>query len=314
MKPAIIDQHGRRMRKLRVQLTDVCNFRCIYCMPQNVRFQPSETLLPPETLVAMVGGLVRAGITEIRLTGGEPLARKEFPEFVRGIGALPLEKLGLTTNGHWLEEQLAFLRETPCRHLNVSIDSLRPDRFAAITRTDRFDRVLSAALRAKDMGFSVKVNAVLLRGQNDDEVGDFARFSARYGIPVRFLEFMPIGPERARHKELYVPAAEAIARLQAETTLTPLADAPDATAFSFRTAEGGVVGFIASESRPFCANCSRLRLSARGTLRACLMSEAGASLVGVPEADYPAVLEKLLPFKPFTRLPETAQPMYEIGG
>lgn len=314
MTPSIIDQHGRRMRKLRVQLTDVCNFRCIYCMPQNVRFQPAETLLPPAELVAMVARLVRAGITEIRLTGGEPLARKEFPEILRGIGALPLAKLGLTTNAHWLEEQLPVLSETPCRHLNISIDSLRPERFAAITRTDRFDRVLSATLRAKEMGFSVKVNAVLLRGQNDDEIGDFARFSARYDIPVRFLEFMPIGPERARHKELYVPAAEAIARLQAETTLTPVAAEADATAFSYKTAEGGVVGFIASESRPFCANCSRLRLSARGTLRACLMSEAGTSLVGVPEKDYPAVLAALLPFKPFTRLPEIAQPMYEIGG
>lgn len=314
MTLGLVDQYGRRMRKLRVQLTDVCNFRCVYCMPPNVRFLSSETLLPPRELIAIVGGLVAAGISEVRLTGGEPLARREFCEIVEGLSALPLAKLGLTTNGYWLADHLRFLAATRCQHINVSLDSLRPDRFETITRNRAFARVCEAILQAKQMGFQVKLNTVLMRGYNDDEIGDFARWSARYQIPVRFLEMMPIGPQREKQKEHFVSAAEAIARLQVETALTPLESELDATAFSFRTAEGGIVGFIASESRPFCATCSRLRLSARGVLRACLMSEAGVSLLGVPREQYPALLAALLPLKPRTRLPEIAQPMYQIGG
>ena len=312
--PVLTDPHGRRIRTLRVSLTDVCNFRCTYCMPEHVRFQPSNTLLPPETLVGMVAGLVEAGIGEVRITGGEPLARREFRAITAAVAALPLRKLGLTTNGYWLAEQLAFLADTPCRHLNVSLDSLRPATFAAVTRTPFFDRVLAAILQAKAMGFVVKLNAVLIRGVNDGEVEDFAAFSAEHGIPVRFLEYMKIGPERAQHERLFVPAAETLARLEERHTLAPLPAASDATAFSFRLETGAEIGFIASESRPFCATCSRLRLSPRGMLRACLMSESGRSLVGVPREDYAAVLQDVLPMKPFGRLPEIAQPMYEIGG
>lgn len=314
MSTMLTDAHGRTMRKLRVQLTDVCNFRCFYCMPQNVRFAPSETLLPPGELIGMVAGLVRLGISEIRLTGGEPLARKEFSQFVEGIGKLPLEKFGLTTNGYWLEEWLPVLKEHGCMHLNVSIDSLRAERFNAITLSSHFDRVLAATLRAKEMGFPVKINVVLLRGRNDDEIVDFAAFSARHRIPVRFLEYMKIGPSRDRYAELFISAGAVIERLRSQTELTPLQSEPDATAFSFRTGEGAELGFIASESRPFCSSCSRLRLSARGMLRACLMSEAGISLAGVPESEFGSVLQRVLPMKPIGRLPEIAQPMNQIGG
>ncbi len=312
--PVLIDPHGRRIRKLRVSLTDVCNFRCTYCMPLGVRFQPSATLLPPDELVGMVAGLVEAGIGEVRLTGGEPLARREFREIATAVAALPLRKLGLTTNGYWLDEHLDFLADTPCRHLNVSLDSLRPETFAAVTRTPFFGRVLAAVLRAKAMGFTVKLNAVLIRGANDGEVEDFVAFSSEHGIPVRFLEYMKIGPEREQHERLFVSAAEITERLAARHTLTPLDAAPDATAYSFRTEHGAEIGFVASESRPFCATCSRLRLSPRGMLRACLMSEDGRDLRGVPREDYADVLRSVLPMKPFHRLPEIAQPMYQIGG
>jgi cyclic pyranopterin phosphate synthase len=314
MTQPLIDAHGRMMRKLRVQLTDACNFRCLYCMPKDVRFQPSESLLPPSVIVPMVAGLARLGMKEVRLTGGEPLARKEFPEFVEGIGKLGLEKFGLTTNGYWLEEWLPLLAAHGCKHINISIDSLQPERFEAITHNRRLDRVLSATLRAKAMGFPVKINVVLLRGHNDDELADFAAFSARHSIPVRFLEYMKIGPMRERFNEVFLSAGEAIERLRQTMTLTPIQSAPDSTSFSFRTNTGAELGFIASETRPFCGSCSRLRLSAQGQLRACLMSEAGLSLVGVPEEDYPSVLAKLLPMKPFGRLPEIAQPMHQIGG
>lgn len=311
--PVLTDPHGRRIRKLRVSLTDVCNFRCTYCMPLNVRFQPRETLLPPDRLIDMCAGLVEAGITQIRLTGGEPLARKEFREIASGVDALPLKKLGLTTNGYWLEDELPFLVETSCRHINVSLDSLRADRFEAITRTPFFDRVLGAILAARAMDFPLKVNVVLTR-DNVDEVEDFTAFSARHDIPVRFLEYMKIGPDRARHEAMFVPAGEVIDSLRLRHTLTPLAEDADATAFSFRTDDGGEIGFIASESRPFCSTCSRLRLSPRGKLRACLMSEDGVDLTTFPRDRYSEALAQVLPMKPFHRIEEIAQPMYQIGG
>ena len=192
--------------------------------------------------------------------------------------------------------------------------SVRGDTFAAITRTPFFDRVLCSVLRAREMGFAVKVNAVVIRGANDAETEDFVAFSAQNGIPVRFLEYMKIGPEREQHARLFVPASETIARIAEHHALTPLAADADATAFSFRTEHGAEVGFIASESRPFCATCSRLRLSSRGMLRACLMSEDGLSLVDVPRERYAAVLAAVLPMKPTGRIEEIAQPMYEIGG
>jgi GTP 3',8-cyclase len=314
MLPVLTDGVGRRMRKLRVSLTDVCNFRCTYCMPQDVRFQPSCTLLPPDQVILMVEGLVDLGISELRITGGEPMARKEFREITSGLSRLPVRKLGLTTNGFWLSRELDFLENTTCRHINVSLDSLRPERFAEITRTPFFDRVMRALLEAKERGFPVKVNAVLIRGANDDEVEDFVDFSAKYDIPVRFLEYMKIGPERKRFDELFVPADEIIDRLRLRHRLTSVESEVDATAFSFRTDEGAEVGFIASESRPFCHNCSRLRLSARGKLRACLMSEDGVSLVGVPRDRYPEILQAVMAMKPTGRIEEIAQSMNEIGG
>lgn len=312
--PKLTDQHGRWIRKLRVSLTDVCNFRCVYCMPANVRFQPSETLLPVPQLVAMVTRLVENGIRELRLTGGEPLARREFGEIVTAFSKLPIEKLGLTTNGFWLAEWLDFLASTPCRNINISLDSLQPGKFQSITGTPHFQRVRDAILRTQEMGFNVKINTVLLKGMNDGEVEDFADFSARYGVPVRFLEFMPIGPQRSRQGELYISAGEVIAKLQQKMTLTPVAGENDATAFMFRTSGGGDIGFIASESRPFCGTCSRLRLTARGVIKACLMSEAGVDLKEIPLEQYPEALARVLPMKPIGRIVETMQPMHEIGG
>ena len=173
---------------------------------------------------------------------------------------------------------------------------------------------MRALLAAKERGFPVKVNCVLVRGANDDEVEDFLAFSARHGIPVRFLEYMKIGPQRGQHDALFVPAGEVIERLRQRHELVPVDADADATAFSFRTADGAEVGFIASESRPFCATCSRLRLTARGHLRACLMSEDGRDLRGVPREQYADVLADVMAMKPTGRIEEIAQPMHEIGG
>jgi GTP 3',8-cyclase len=312
--PTLTDPHGRWIRKLRVSLTDVCNFRCTYCMPLNVRFQPSSTLLSPEELVEITSGLEELGVRQIRLTGGEPLARREFREIAEGIGRLPIEKFGLTTNGYWLEGELPFLAEIGCRHINVSLDSLQADNFESITRTPFFERVVASILKAKEMGFPVKINCVLIRGANETEVEDYVRFSARHDIPVRFLEYMKIGPDRHRHDETFISAGEVIERLEEHWSLTPIHADQDATAFSYRTDDGAEIGFIASESRPFCQHCSRLRLSSRGMLRACLMKEDGINLTGVPRERYPDILDQVMAMKPTGRIEEIAQPMFEIGG
>ncbi len=198
--------------------------------------------------------------------------------------------------------------------MSDQFECLRADRFESITRTPFFERVVDSLLEARAAGFPVKINVVLIRGTNDDEVEDFLAFSARHGVPVRFLEYMKIGPQRGLHTDLFVSAGEVIEKLQQRHNLTPIDTEPDATAFSFRTDDGAVVGFIASESRPFCATCSRLRLSARGHLRACLMSEDGRDLRGVPQDQYADVLTDVMAMKPTGRIEEIAQPMNEIGG
>ncbi len=310
----LIDPHGRTIHKVRVQLTDACNFRCFYCMPSNIKFTPSSELLNAQEFVTICANLVDLGIDEMRISGGEPTLRKDFEEIIAGLSRLPLTRLGLTTNGFFLREKLPFLKTTRCRHINVSLDSLQRERFRAITKADHFDETCAAVLQARQMGFYVKVNVVLLKGYNDDEVFDFMDFSAKHDIEVRFLELMKIGPCRSEQTRLFVSAREAIARIEERHTLTPRSVNRDSTSFNFDAASGARIGFIASESMPFCGFCSRLRLTATGRLRACLMSEAGVDLRGRHRDEYPRLLRSVMGMKPTGRIDSISQPMYQIGG
>jgi cyclic pyranopterin phosphate synthase len=319
--PRFIDPHGRILHKVRVQLTDACNFRCFYCMPAKIRFTPSADLLSSQEFVTICSNLVDFGVDEMRVSGGEPTLRRDFEKIILGLSRLRLLRLGLTTNGFFLKDKLPFLTTTRCRHINVSLDSLRRERFRTITKTDYFDETYAAVLQAKQMGFYVKVNVVLLKGYNDDEVFDFVDFSARYGIEVRFLELMKIGPAapigghcRVDQARLFISAREAIAKIEERQTLTPQSVNRDSTSFNFDTSSGARIGFIASESQPFCGFCSRLRLTATGRLRACLMSEAGVDLRGRPKDEYPRLLHSVMGMKPAGRIDHIRQPMYQIGG
>jgi len=313
-KPTLIDTHERTLHKLRVQLTDTCNFRCFYCMPVKAKFMPPGKLLGAAELVDICSGLVALGINEIRLSGGEPTLRADFEGIVTGLSNLPLLKLGVTTNGFFLEGKLVFLKNTNCQHINVSLDSLRPERFHMITRTKHFTTVQDAIIKARVMGFHVKVNVVAMRGLNTDEIFDFVNFSARYKIEVRFLELMKIGPYYASHSRLFVSAQELIEQIETREKLFVQSVNRDSTSFNFTTSSGAQIGFIASESQPFCDFCSRLRLTANGTLRACLMSEAGINLRGQAKNEYPKLLASVMAMKPTGRLPYIEQPMYQIGG
>jgi len=287
----MIDFHGRKIHKLRVQLTDACNFRCLYCMPLNAKFLPSSEHLKAKELLDICSNLVDFGINEMRVSGGEPTIREDFDEIIEGLSSLNLLKLGITTNAYYLSDKLTFLKGTKAQHINISCDSLNKKQFQLITRTDHFETVYGAILKAQSMGFKIKVNMVLLRGMNDDEVFDFIDFSSKYQIEVRFLELMKIGPFHARHKELFVPAQEIIAKIEEREKLTPVSVNCDSTSFNFHTSSGGRIGFIASESQPFCDFCSRLRLTSKGKLRACIMSEAGISLKNVAKDNYPYILK-----------------------
>jgi cyclic pyranopterin phosphate synthase len=310
----LTDPVGRVMRKLRVSLTDACQYRCFYCMPEHATFTPNTQLLTPHEYGSICGELVSMGIEELRVTGGEPTVRPEFREIMTVLSKLSARRLSLTSNGQLLARHLDFLRDIDCTHLNISLDSLDAGRFARITRGGDFRTVMACIEQAQSMGFTLKVNAVVFRGINDDEIVDFAKWSEATGVEVRFLEFMKIGPEHSTTFDRFVSADEMIASLTPHIALSAVAVPHDSTSFVFETAGGGRLGFIASESKPFCGTCSRLRLSATGTLRSCLMSERGVMLKGVPASGYHEVLRAVLAMKPTGRLDHVDQAMHEIGG
>jgi GTP 3',8-cyclase len=309
-----VDGYGRTIRKLRISLLDACNFRCFYCMPEDPQFMPFSSLLTADEIVSTCRELNLLGITEMRMTGGEPTVRRDFDSIVQGLSRLPLTRLGLTTNALLLDQKLDMLAESRCHHINISLDSLRPHRFREITRTDHFAAVVRNVFAARTRGFRVKLNVVVCRGTNDDELLDFVDFSASNDIPVRFLELMRIGPRHHEFGRMSVTADEMIATIAARHHLERVPVAADSTAFVFRTAHGAEIGFIASESQPFCDSCSRLRLSASGHLRACLMSERGMNVRGLSPAQLRQTLYAVMSMKPAGRITHVDQAMYQIGG
>ena len=313
VKP-LVDPSGRVMRKLRVSLTDACQYRCFYCMPENPVFTRNAELLSPSEYGAICSELVSRGIEELRVTGGEPTVRPEFRDIMTVLSRIPAQRLSLTSNGQLLARHLDFLRDLGCTHLNISLDSLDAGRFERITRGGDFHTVMACIEQAATSGFTVKVNAIVFRGINDDELPDFARWSAASGVEVRFLEYMKIGPEHATTFDRFVSADEMIASLEPHVGMNAVAVPHDSTSFVFETSAGARLGFIASESKPFCGACSRLRLSATGTLRSCLMSERGVSLRNVSSSGYGDVLDRVMAMKPTGRLDHVDQAMHEIGG
>jgi len=313
-KKKLVDGYSRHIHKLRVQLTDACNFRCFYCMPKDIRFLPKNDLLTPEEIFSICSILNDFGIDEIRITGGEPTLRTEFNEIISRLSELPLSKLGLTTNGFFLTTKLRLLKEKNCQHLNISMDSLQKDKFNRITRSHYFPEVYSSILNARESGFRVKVNVVLCRGVNDDEIDHFIEFSARENLEVRFLELMKIGPAYEMNPEFFISAAEVIGKIKNNYQLQKIKVSDDSTSFNYLTDNGARIGFIASESQPFCGSCSRLRLSATGKLRACLMSEAGIDLKNRKPEDYQELINSVMALKPPGRINHIEQPMNQIGG
>lgn len=311
---ALVDRFGRRMRKLRVSLLDTCNFRCTYCMPGQPQFTARENLLSRAEIVDIVGVLVAMGIEEVRLTGGEPTLRSDLVPIAAALSELPLSKLGLTSNGLLLARSLDALRNTRCQHLNISLDSLVPDRFASLAKVDGFDAVVGCIVRARELGFEVRVNMVVMRGINDDEIPDFVNFAERYDVEVRFLELMAIGSAASQQRERLVTAAEIRKRVSALGGLTPLPRGADSTAVPYTTARGARIGIIAPVTESFCSSCSRWRLGCDGMLRACLMSTEGLMLRGKTSDQIRDLAKSALGMKPEAGAPATSLMMHGLGG
>src|SRR5262245_24264174 len=324
------DGHGRRIGDLRISVTDRCNFRCQYCMPaEGLPWLDRSELLTFEEIERLVRILVPLGVHSIRVTGGEPLVRRDLPKLIAMLSSIEgLEDLSLTTNGYLLERVAGDLVAAGLKRINVSLDSLSRDRFFAMTRRDSLAQVLAGLEtleRFPELG-TVKVNCVAMRGFTEDEVIPFAELARRKPYQVRFIEFMPLDADHAWSEDRVLTGAEVRALIDAVYPLEPAPREPHATARVWRFRDGrGEVGFVSPVSEPFCADCDRIRLTAEGKLRTCLFSlhetdlrsplRAGAGDGALAEVIRDAVWRKEL--KHHVSEPGFRQPprtMSQIGG
>ena len=288
------DKFGRQITDLRISITDRCNFRCVYCRsadPENYRGRDELLSWPEFDRLANI--FLQLGIQKIRVTGGEPLVREGVEDFIGRLSALGVRDLSMTSNGHQLADRVPRLVAAGLRRINISLDSLDPARFEKITRTKTFNSVMRGITAVQDSPLGpAKINAVLVRGINDDEVENFAAFARERGVVMRFIEFMPLDADRHWHREAVVPAAEIFERINARWPLEQIPHELSETARKYRFADGapGEIGLIAPVTQPFCGHCSRIRLTADGKLRTCLFSKDDHDLRGLlrggaPDAD-----------------------------
>jgi cyclic pyranopterin phosphate synthase len=327
----LVDTFGRLHDSLRISVTDRCNVRCFYCMPEdNVKYAPREEILSFEEIERFVRVAVSLGVTKIRVTGGEPLVRKDLPVLIGKLSAIPgVHDIALTTNGVLLAGHAQALYDAGLRRLNVHLDTLDRERFLKITRRDELHKVMEGIYAAQRTGFDpIKINAVAVKNLVEPDIVPLARFGREQGIEIRFIEFMPLDSQGLWSRENVLSADEIIETLSREISpLVEIADRdPRAPATEYRFADGiGAVGFIASVTRPFCLNCNRVRLTSDGKLRYCLFAieetDVRALLrSGAPDAEIAATIRETVHKKWRGHEINTAKfvapprPMYAIGG
>jgi cyclic pyranopterin phosphate synthase len=278
----VSDTFARPLRNLRISVTDRCNLRCQYCMPEReYAWLPREDILDFEEVSALVDVFSELGVDRIRLTGGEPLVRRNVPDLVSLLAAKPgIRDLAMTTNGVLLAEQVSALKSAGLHRVTVSLDTLRPDRFRELTRFDEHARVLAGIEAASRAGFdSVKIDAVVMRGVNDDELGALLEYGRAASAEVRFIEYMDVGGATRWSREKVVSRAEMLGTLARRFgPIEPLPEKSSAPAERFRLADGTVFGIIASTTAPFCRSCDRSRLTADGVWYLCLYASQGTDL------------------------------------
>jgi len=287
--PDLIDRFGRRVNYLRISVTDRCDLRCIYCMAEDVRFVPRSQLLTLEEIERIGRAFVELGVSKIRITGGEPLTRSNVMRLFQGLGRLPsLRELTLTTNGTQLPRYAQSLREAGTKRVNISIDSLQPDRFHAITRGGRLQRTLDGIDAALEAGFDkVKLNAVILKHRNHDEARDLVAFALERNLDISFIEEMPLGiiDEHDRAAAFY-SSDQILTDLRQELELIPTTESSGGPARYYRIPGSATrVGFISPHSHNFCDQCNRVRLTAEGRLLLCLGQEHSVDLRRVVRAN-----------------------------
>lgn len=318
------DNFGRIHNYLRISITDACNFTCTYCMP-NKKQCPPTTQMTALNISNIAGQFVCLGVNKIRLTGGEPLLRKDLTEILNSLSALPVE-LALTTNGRLLDLYFPLLKSSKLRKINISLDSLRSEIFKNITGRNDFDRVYSNILEAIKLGFNVKLNAVIIKGVNDSEINDFAQLSIDYPISVRFIEFMPFRDNNWSFESI-IRTQEIVDLLKQTFPLDKISNSFPETADNYRIKGAkGNIGFISTVSNPFCNSCNRIRITSDGKLKTCLLGTNEIDLLSLIRTDkdikpiiQQAIATKLLVHdgnNPFSNNPSDGhnRTMYSIGG
>ncbi|NHN87472.1 GTP 3',8-cyclase MoaA [Acetobacter conturbans] len=314
MQSSLIDSKGRHISYLRVSVTDRCDMRCVYCMAEDMEFLPRPDVLDFEELEHLCSIFIKRGVRRIRLTGGEPLVRRDVDQFITALGRRvdpgsdgpALDELTLTTNGSQLDRHVTMLVNAGIRRINVSLDSLKPERFLTITRRGHFERVLSGILAARKAGLGVRINTVVMKGVNDDEIDDLVRWCGEIGADLCLIETMPMGETGEDRRAQYLSLHEVRQRLAENWTFES-----DAThgvggpARYVRIRETGQrIGFITPLSHNFCDSCNRVRLSCDGKLYTCLSSRGAVDLRSVlrgggSDSDILAAVEEGLAHKPF---------------
>ena len=304
----LIDDFGRRVNYVRISVTDRCDFRCVYCMSEEMTFLPRAQVLTLEELALVARAFVELGVEKIRLTGGEPLVRRDIDSLVAQVGSLSgLKDFAMTTNGASLPKYADRLREGGLKRLNISLDSLDPERFRRLTRTGDLARVIDGIRAAREAGFKrIKLNAVILKGRNDDEVLDLVDFARQEGLDISFIEEMPLGDVSDHSRaETYCSSDEVQAMIEARYPLTPTTETTPGPSRYFRMADSDSrIGFISPHSHNFCASCNRVRVTVEGRLLLCLGNEHSVDLRRVLRA-HPGDIEALkraivaaMPLKP----------------
>ncbi|MBX7099466.1 MAG: GTP 3',8-cyclase MoaA [Myxococcaceae bacterium] len=274
-----VDRLARPLRNLRLSVTDRCNLRCAYCMPEpDYVWLPNEQILTFEELSRLVDRFLPLGVTRVRLTGGEPLLRRELPVLVKALAAKPLEDLALTTNGVLLAEHAEALRTAGLHRVTVSLDTLKADRFIALSKRDHLPRVLEGIAAARFPG-QLKLDAVVIRGVNDDELEPLLEYAGQVGAELRFIEYMDVGGATHWNREHVVSRAEILTRLEARYgKIAPLGVPGPAPAERFQLPDGRAFGIVASTTAPFCRRCDRARVTADGHFLTCLYASNGLDL------------------------------------
>lgn len=298
--PKLIDQFGRQVDYIRLSITDRCDFRCVYCMSEDMTFLSRDEVLSLEECARLVRIFVQLGVSKVRITGGEPLVRKNALWLFNEIGQLKgLHELVLTTNGSQLAKQAAALKQAGVKRINISVDSLQPERFNRITRTGHLAQVLDGLRAAIAAGFEgIKLNTVLMRGTNDDEAEDLVAFAIQHQIDISFIEEMPLGEVNHTRDSTFVSNLDTLKRLQSKYSLIPSTHSSGGPARYWQVANANTkIGFISPHSHNFCESCNRVRISCKGELFLCLGQEDKVELMPLlranPTNDAP-VIEAIL--------------------